>query len=665
MPLNRSSMDQPNRQKSTGRRVAGVVVALLLFIGLAACVGYEPNETNSPMQGAALGLPKGEVGSRVSMNFDQVDVRMVVKTIGEITGINFVLDDKVTGNVTVMSPTDIPLADAYTVLESILEVHGFTAVPSGNVVKIIPKPDAIRQNLPVRVGSDPMQIPVDDRLVTQIMPLRYARATEVGQVVQSLLTSDGKVASYGRTNAIVITDTSAKIHYIATVIAQLDVEQSREQVKGFMLSYASAQVLSDQISRILQKAGPSPGLGTGRTTAPLDADLRILPDVRTNSLVAIGGGGDLATVADLVRQLDVPRPAGSGDIHVVYLKNATAKEVAQSLTSAIATLRISGTVDNSRPIQVTADEGTNAVIVAAASQDFDAVSQIIDKLDIVREQVLVEMLIVEVSQEKLTALGVDWATMDEAVTDGVRGFAITNLGPRVDFLNGDLEGLAVGAWKKSGSGVAIGAILNALAKTSGVNILSTPHITASNHRKSQIIVGENRPFVKDSRITETATPTTPTVIKTYEYKDVGITLDITPHVSQGGMVRLEIQSQFTKLIADVTNTSTDTPTTAKRQADTVVSMRSGSTMVIGGLIRDDKVTVEKKVPLAGDLPLLGGLFKYKADRMQKTNLLIFITPHVMETQEQLDEMTQQKQQQMTTLSVQSVTNDRPSQDKSR
>ncbi|MDH7600445.1 MAG: hypothetical protein QHH07_12575, partial [Sedimentisphaerales bacterium] len=201
-------------------------------------------------------------------------------------------------------------------------------------------------------------------------------------------------------------------------------------------------------------------------------------------------------------------------------------------------------------------------------------------------------------------------------------------------------------WRQGSSRVNIGAIMHALTKRSGVNILSTPHITTTNHHKARIIVGENRPFVENSRITETTDPVNPTVIKTYVYKDVGITLDITPHVSKGGMVRLEIESEFTKLITDVTNPSTDTPTTAKRQAQTAVSMQSGSTMVIGGLIRDDKVRLDNRVPLLGDIPVLGQLFRYKTDKAQKTNLLIFIRPYVMETQEQIEQVTQQKRQQM-------------------
>jgi general secretion pathway protein D len=254
------------------------------------------------------------------------------------------------------------------------------------------------------------------------------------------------------------------------------------------------------------------------------------------------------------------------------------------------------------------------------------------------------MLIMEVTEEGLKEIGIDWATLDEAVVGSVRFFAATNFGPRVDFASGDLEGLSVGTWKKAGSTTNIGSMITALEKETGVNILSTPHIMTSNHQRASIIVGENRPFVTESRITEDADLLTPTVIKTYEYKDVGISLEIVPHISQGGLVRLEIESEFTKLVASTA--SSDTPTTAKRQAQTVVSMNSGSTIVIGGLIRDDKTTSEKKIPLVGDIPLIGGLFRYEKDEVQKTNLLIFITPYVMTNQQDLENATERKKDEM-------------------
>ena len=583
----------------------------------------------------------------ISVNFDQVDIRTVLKTIGDIIGINFVVDAGVSGNVTVMSPTKIRLGELYNVLESILEVNGYAAVPAGDFVKIIPKANAARHSLQVRIGSNPSEIPMGDSVVTQIVPLTYADAAEVSQIIQPLLAKDAQMSTYPRTNSIVITDTSSNIHHAAQIIKQLDVAGLEKQVNVFSLEYASAQVLSEQITGIMQKSKSASGqMGNSRSVPRVDTGMKIMPDARTNSLIVVANSQDTETIERLIEKLDVQRPTGANNVHVVYLKNAQPKEVAESLTGALANLRITGALEGTQPVQVTADEGTNALIIAASAQDYEVIGEIIEKLDIVREQVLVEMLIMEVSEDSLTEIGIDWATLDNAVDSSGRLFAATNFGPRVDFVSGDLEGLAFGAWRGAGDNLRIGTILHALEKQSGVNILSTPHILTSNHHKASIIVGENRPFVMESRVTETTDFLTPTVIKTYEYKDVGISLEITPHISQSGLVRLELDTEFTKLIEDVTSPSTDTPTTAKRQAQTVVSMNSGSTVVIGGLIRDDKVTIEKKVPLVGDIPLLGGLFRFKKDRLQKTNLIIFITPHVMGNQTDLERITEKKKKEM-------------------
>jgi general secretion pathway protein D len=423
----------------------------------------------------------------------------------------------------------------------------------------------------------------------------------------------------------------------------------------FPLKHASAQVLSEQITRILnegqtvarQLAPSRPGQLS--KAQPSSKGPRVLPDERTNSIVVVAGEQDIETIRGLVAELDIPRPMGVDRVHVVYLKNADANDVGPSLEAALASMRLTDAVDASQQIQVTADDSTNSLIIVASPQDYEMVSQIIEKLDIVREQVLVEMMIMEVTEESLTQIGIDWATLDEAVADSIRGFGLTNLGPRVDFLGGDLEGLAVGAWKQTSDGVGIGAILQALKRESAVNILSTPLVLTSNHRTATIVVGENRPFVIQSRVTETTDFITPTVIKSYDYKDVGITLEVTPHISQSGLIRLDIDSEFTKLLEDITTGSSETPTTAKRNAQTVVTMADGATVVIGGLIRDDTSRIVDKVPLLGDLPVVGGLFQSQKDVLQKTNLLIFITPHVMTDQEQLQEVTKQKRQEMPPL----------------
>jgi general secretion pathway protein D len=600
-----------------------------------------PHLVNMP----ALNKP-GMADELISVNFEQVDIRVVLKTIGDITGINFVVDENVRGSVTLMSPTKIRLGDLYEVLESILEVQGYAAVPAENLVKIVPRADAVKRNLQVRVGSNPAEIPKSDSIVTQIIPLSYADAAEVSQIIQPLLATGSLMATYPRTNSIVITDTSSNIHHIATIIQKLDLTGSKEQVTVFGLEYASAQVLSEQIAHIMQKhKSTSPQAARSRNIPRIETDIKILPYSRTNSLIVVANAQDTEIIEGLIMQLDIQRPIGTNNVHVVYLNNGQAKDVAESLTAALSNLKIAGALEATQPIQVTADEGTNALIIAASAQDYEVLVEIIEKLDIFREQVFVEMLIMEIGEDSLKKIGVDWATLDESVDDSARFFGATNFGPRVDFASGTLEGLAVGMWRGSGSDVRIGAMLHALEKQSGVNILSTPHILTSNHHKAKIIVGESRPFVVQSKITE-GDPLTPTMIKTYEYKDVGITMEITPHISQGGLIRLEIKSEFTKLIEDVTSLAVDTPSTAKREAETVVSMNSGSTVVIGGLIRDDKITIEKKVPFVADIPLVGGLFRFKKDQLQKTNLLIFITPHIMSSQEDLEQMAEEKKEEI-------------------
>jgi general secretion pathway protein D len=610
----------------------------------------------APAQGVEMPLLKepGMADEMITVNFDGVDIRDVLKTVGELTGINFIPHESVSGPVTVMSPTAIRLGDLYSLLQSVLDVHGYAAIETTHAVKVVPKAEATKSSLQVRFGADPAYIPKNDAIITQVMPLQYADVDDVKQIIQPILSGGAQMATYARTNSLMVTDTSANVHYIAQIIQRVDVEGSRERVSLFPLRHASAQVLSDQITRILDKAqGAVVSATRGRTAQSPAEGPKVLPDDRTNSLIVVADEQDIDMVGQLVKQLDIERPSGTDNIHVLPLKNADANEVAPSLEAAMASMRLTGTVEATQQIHITPDGSTNSLIVVASPQDYQVINKIVEKLDIVREQVLVEMMILEVTEEGLKEIGVDWATLDEAVADSIRGFGVTNLGPRVDFISGDYEGLAVGAWKGSGDNVQIGAILQALHKESAVNILSTPHILTSNHRRAKIIVGENRAFVTQSRITETTDFITPTVIQGYEYKDVGITLEITPHVNQGGLIRLELDTEFTKLIEDVSAPSADTPTTAKRTAQTIVTMNSGATVVIGGLMRDDKTRIKTKVPLAGDLPLLGPLFRSQRDQTQKTNLLILITPRVMTSEEELQKMTDEKRQEMSSRLEQS------------
>ena len=589
----------------------------------------------------------GMADEMISVDFNEVDILFVLKTVSEITGINFIVKEGVSGKVSVLSPTQIRLGDLYGFLESILEMNGYAAVPVGDQVKIVPRAEASGQNRHIRIGADPAQIAQSDSVITQIIPLRHAEAGQVSNILRPLLATDSYLATHPP-NSILITDTSANIHHLAKMIQQLDVPGAKEAVTVLPLKYASAQVLSKQISDVLAQEGNNPAQKQrGGAGAHIETQARILPDIRTNALIIRANAQETGRIVEAAKRLDVEQPQGATNVHVQYLKNAPAEELAKDLTAALLpNLEAAGAIGNLQQVHIAANVGTNSLVITATAQDYKVLNEIIEKLDIVREQVLVELKIIEVSEDVLQEIGIDWATLDEAVADSVRYFADTNFGVRLDRVQGNLRGFSVGAFKQVGENVGIAGILHALEKTSGVNVLLTPSILTSNHQSANIIAADTIAFVDQSRITETTDLLTPTVIKSFSYQDVGVILDITPHVSQGGVVRLEVESEFTKLIESVTGVSSDTPTRAKRRVETTVTMMSGATIVIGGLIRDDKVTVEHKIPVLGDIPLLGHLFRAKKDQMQKTNLLIFITPYVLGSPESLDEITRKKQAEM-------------------
>jgi len=573
-----------------------------------------------------------------------VDIRVFIKTIGQLTGVNFLVDDKIQGTVTLISPSQIRMGEVYSVFESVLETKGYAAVPSGSLVKIVPRAEGMRSNLPIRFGSDPDVIATDDSLVTQVIPIHYGDVTQISTLMSSLISTTGNVVAFPEANTIIVTDASSTIHRAVRIVQELDVEMPQEGIEIVQLKYASAARISEQVTQILQtgqaqasrlRRGPAP---PSQTAVPT---LRILPDERTNSIVIVAPPAETEMVRRIIGRLDVERPLEASNLHVVYLEHAEAAEIEKSVSSAMTRITGGAGVENREPFQITSDESTNSLIVVASPQDYYLVEEMVKKLDIVREQVLIEFQIIEASNDVLKEMGFDWATLDEAVADNIRGFGFTNLGPREDAISGSLEGIGIGLWKRIGDTPEIGVILKALERNSGVNILSTPHVLTSNHQEATIMVGENVPYVSQSRVTE-FDPATPTAIRTFDFKDVGVELTVCPHVSSGGSVRLEIDASFSKLIEGTTGLGSETPTTAQRKATTTISISSGATVVMGGLMRDDVGTVEKKVPLLGDLPLLGGLFRSKRELTQKTNLLFFITPHVLTDRESLDQMKDRK-----------------------
>ncbi len=578
----------------------------------------------------------------ISLNLGQVDIVYVIQLVGESTGINFVWGEEITGSISVNSPTEIKMGELYHFLETVLELKGYAAVPSGKMVKIVKRSQANQENLQVRIGSDPDTIALTDTVITQIIPLEYADAQEVKAIINSRKSESALLDVNNRSNKIIITDTSANIHHMAKIIAQLDIPEAKPQTVVYPLKHASAQMLSRQVSQIMQKQqalGPNVRRPNGASLPT--SDLKVQPDQRINALVVTANTMDLEIIEALIKKLDIEKPTGYDNVHVVSLKNASADKMAQSLSQALANLR--GVVgEGVQQPTVTPDLDTNSLIVSATQQDFSVISKIITRLDVTQEMVLVEVKIMEITEKDLVEIGIDWATLEKAVEDSVRGFASSSFGPRPGFINGSNGGLSLGLFKEINGEVTIGSVLQALEENQGINFLSTPSVVTRNHQEAIFIAGENEPFVGQSKITEDADPITPTVVQTFDYRDVGVTLKVTPHISQSGTVIIDVHGKFTSIVDGRPGQSVNTPSTSIRSVDSSLVLSDGQTSYISGLMRDDLVTLDRQVPLLGDIPLLGEIFKWKRKQNQKTNLLISITPHVISGQSQMADKTNEK-----------------------
>ena len=557
----------------------------------------------------------------VSLDFDKVDIRVVIKFVSELTGKNFLVDDKVSGTVTIVSPTKVSISEVYKVFDSILEMKGFAAVPAGNIVKIVPIREAQQRDIEVRVGKESSPLLRDDKIISQIIPFDYIEVGEAVNLLNPLKSPNTNIVVCRSSNSLIVTDTERNIQRLLTIVGEIDNELQKNEVIIMPVKFASAEKLRADIEPLIQSR-----IKPGRK-------VKILADERLNSLVVIASKQDGEILKKLVDELDKEVTPGQSEIHIYYVKNSKAEELAAVLSKIYSQTkgRVSAQAPETRDVPaIVADKNTNALIITASPSEYASLKNIIEKLDIKSKQVLVEALIAEVTLDTTKQLGIDWAEdvgdyRDKSVFAGV------NSGLRVESLSGTLYGLGVGVIE----GDDIAAIIHAYQANTNFNILSTPHILTNDNQEAEISIGKVVPLLKDSRVSEQET-----VVRTYEYKDIGIKLKIVPHINPDGYVRLEVQQEIQKLLE---TTLYEAPLMTKREAKTVVTVKDGKTVVIGGLIRDDKIEAVKKVPVLGDIPFLGWFFKRKTWTTEKTNLLIFITPRVVSSDEDLDEITIEKQ----------------------
>lgn len=586
----------------------------------------------------------------VTIDFDNVDIAIFIKFISELTGKNFVIDKGVKGNVTIVSPAKISVDEAYKVFESVLEVHGYTTVPAGKIIKIVPAVEARSKDVETRLRKQ--AISAEDKVVTQLVPLKYADPNELKKLFAPLISKSSVMVSYPPTGMLIVTDVLSNIKRLLRIIETIDVEGIGEEISVVPLVHATASKLATSLSTLFQKS-----VSKMRKGAPSETVIKIVPDERTNTLIMLASEDDTSKIKQLIRLLDKETPRGEGDIRVYYLQNSKAEDLAKVLM-AIPTKEVKGAKEGKAPviskeIQVVADSATNSLVITASKDDYLVLEEVIRKLDISRPMVYIEALLMEVSVTKGFDLGVEWRGVEEIGSHEGRNFGVfggSTLGDSIfpgvgttglaslptGFSLGVLgEGITIGGVTFPG----IGAVIRAYQKDSDVHILSTPQIMTINNEEAEIQVGKNVPY-----LTRQDTSQTGIDYSNYEYKDVGVKLTITPQINLERFVRLKISQEVSQLIKE--ESAVGLPTTLKRLAKTTVIIKDGNTVVIGGLIDETLNKTYYQVPCLGGIPWMEWLFKSRSTTEDKTNLYVFLTPHIIENPSEAKEVYIDKKKQI-------------------
>ena len=588
----------------------------------------------------------------VSIDFNNVDINVFIKFMSELTGTNFIVDQRVKGRVTIISPSKISIKEAYQVFQSVLEVHGYTTLQSGEVVKIVPSPDARSKNIETRLrqeATDP-----EDRVVTQLIPLKYADPVEIKRLFTPMVSKSSVILAYQPTQMMIITDIMSNIQRLLKILKKIDVPGIGQQISVIPVAYADASKMVGLLNTVFKPTRKRP-------KGAQDIGVTMVADERTNVIVLLANKLDTLRIKQLINMIDKETPRGKGKIHVYYCEHANAEDLAKVLQE-VPTQQSGGAAPGkgkaptplvTGKVRISADKSTNSLIIVADQEDYLVMADVIKKLDIPRSMVFIESLIMEVSLDTSLDIGIDWQAFGEIRDANVGATFGDNIQPGIDSGTGNIlnpfrsAGLAVGlisgTTEIAGITVSnIAAIIKAVKTDDEFRILSTPQILTTDNEEARITVGENRPF-------QTRSTTDPSggTFESFEYRDVGKILKITPSVTEGRLVRMKISLEVTDvdLISTLTTSST-LPVTNKRTIDTTVIVRDSQTVVIGGLIDDASDRTDTKIPVLGDMPVLGWLFRKRTETNQRQNLYIFLTPRVIKSPAEAQQIFKSRREQM-------------------
>lgn len=612
--------------------LAWTLGAGLASAGLANGVAEAMASAEAPPEAAAPGLG----GGSVPFNFEQADIRLVTQIVGKITGKKFVVPEGVTGKVSILTQGLIPVDEVYPLYLSMLEASGYTVAERDGVHRVILLPGG-----PALVSGSG----VGGGLVTKLIQLKNVNAAEVKKSFDPLVRGgkEGALEVFLPGNRLIVTDTADNVARLEALVGELDQPGSGGTVEVVPLKHASAKEVAEQlratfgaadsavnkINRHFQQVAGGAG--------DLPTDFTVVAAPQANSLILVGLPMQIAETKRIVAMMDVENPNGFGRLNAIFLKYLSAEEASKSLNALLGKAPAMEGAAAQRDIAIEPSVANNALLVDASPQDFEYVRRLVERLDVVPQQVLVEVLIAEVNMEKGLDLGVEWFGIDSPDGNGTGGFGRTRYGD-TDSMTELLtkgsfpQGLALGIISGTFKGAdgkeynQIPMYLKAVAGSRDLKILSNIPLWAQNNMEASVSVVENIPILKSS---VEGSGSDRDFIQNIERLDVGIKLTVTPHVNPDREIQLDLNPSIESVVEESGDSMKYTPTISKREVKTTVTIPDRTTVVLSGLIREDTSKITSKVPLLGDIPFLGALFRSTSDAKKRTNLLIFVTPRIV------------------------------------
>jgi general secretion pathway protein D len=568
------------------------------------------------------------------LNFQNADIRSVITAVSKSTGKNFIIDPRVNGKVTLISSSEVDADDLYDVFLSILKVHGFAAIPDpdNNVIKILP---AVESKAEANLASNAKN---SNEMIIRVIQIHNTQAIKMIPILRPLVSKNGHLTAYQDSNNIIIADTKKNIDKIVKIIKQMDSESEASNIKSIKLHNASAVEIADTLRELLQ---------ANRAEEGKKADLSIVADERTNSIMVNGSLSDIEKVNGLLSDLDTPTLEQSGTA-VVKVSYAEAKNIADILNKMLSSKERETEekgVYMAGETQVSVDEKANSVVIIGPPKEVNNLRKVVNQLDVKRSQIMVEALIVEMTDDKSKNLGIKWSAIE--------GLTNTNLTNFIGGL-GAIGTIGTTAGSIQAGDLTFGALAEMLASNANANLVSAPSIMTLENEEAEISVGREVPFLTGSYTAiGTGSADAQNPFTTITRNNIGLTLKITPQITKGNVVKLKIDQEFSNVLPDAQTTiGAADVVTSKRVIKTNALVKDGNLLVLGGLIDDNIRESENRVPGVSSLPVLGHLFRSRATIKEKRNLMVFIRPRIIPHEHVANRITENRYNYIRNLQIQ-------------